>query len=71
MRGLEIAGADNKLARHMGIQFFKACDLWLWHFHNRHGIGNKVERGESSNADISAVELFRLKFNTLLKKTST
>ena len=48
----------------MGIESFKARDGWLWRFRNRHGIGNKVERGEFG----SAVEHFRLKFNRLMKK---
>ena len=52
----------------MGIESFKAIDVWHWHFHNRHGIGNKVERGESGSADINAVELFRLIFNRLMSK---
>ena len=66
VRGLEIADAANKLARHMGIESFKDSDGWLWRFRNRHEIGNKVERGESSSANISAVEPFRLKFNRLI-----
>ena len=44
---LEIADAASKLARHMGIESFKASDDWLWRFRNRHGIRNKVERGDS------------------------
>ena len=63
-RGLEIADAANKLARRMGIESFKASDGWLWRFRNRHGIGNKVEHGESG----SAVEPLGLK-STRLKKT--
>ena len=59
VRRLKIADAVNKLARHMGIESFKASYGWLWRFCNRHGIENKVERGESS----SAVKPFRLKFN--------
>ena len=43
-------------------------DGWLWRFRNHHGIGNKVERGESGSADNSAVEPFRLKFNRPMKK---
>ena len=62
MRGLEIADAANKLPRHMGIESFKASDGWLWRFRNRLGVGNKVERGKSGSADISAAEPFRLKF---------
>ena len=69
-RGLEIADAANNLARHMGIESFKASDGWLWRNHNRHGIGNKVERGESGSGDISAAKPFRLKFNRLMKKES-
>ena len=63
VRGLEIGDAAIKLARHMGIKSFKASDDWLWRFRNLHVIRNKVECGESGSADISAVELFRLKFN--------
>ena len=58
MRGLEIADVANKLARHMGIESFKASDGWLWRFRNRHGIGNKVEH-------------FRLKFYRLMEKTTS
>ena len=65
-RGLEIAGAANKLARQMGIESFKRG--WLWRFINCHGIGNEVKRGESSSADVSAIEPFRLKFIRLMKK---
>ena len=61
---LEIDDAADKLARHMGIESFKASDGWLWRFRNRHGIGNKAERGECG----SAIEPFRLKFNRLMKK---
>ena len=68
VRGLEIADAANKLARHMGIESFKASDGWLWRFRNRHGIRNKVERDESGSADIGAVEPFRLKFNRPMEK---
>ena len=72
LNGLEIADAANKLARHMGIESFKASDGWPWRFCNCHGIGNKVEHGEYGSADISAVEPFRLKFNRLMKtETST
>ena len=63
-----VRNAANKLARHMGIESFMASDSWLWRFRNRHGIGNKVERGESGSADISAVEPFRIKLNRLQKK---
>ena len=66
--GLDIANTANKLAFHMDIESFKASDGWLWRFHNRHGMGNKVERGESGSADISAVQPFRLKFSRLMKK---
>ena len=68
VRGLEIADAANKLARHMGIESFKASYGLLWRFRNRQGIGNKVERVESGSVDISAVEPFRLKFNRIMKK---
>ena len=68
MRVLEIADAANNIALYLGIESFKASDGWLWRFRNRHGIGNKVERGEPGRADISAVEPFRLKFNRLMKK---
>ena len=34
MRGLEIADAANKLARHMGIESFKSSDSWLWLYRN-------------------------------------
>ena len=54
VRELEIADAANKLARHMGIEYFKASDGWLRRFRNRHGIGNKVECGESGSADINS-----------------
>ena len=67
-RGIEIADAADKLARHMGIESFKASDGWLWRFRNRDRIGNKVERDESDSADISAVEHLGLKFNRLMKK---
>ena len=40
----------------------------LWRFRNRHGIGNKIERGESGSADVSAVEPCRPNFNRLMKK---
>ena len=46
----------------MRIESLKASDVWLWRFRNRHGIGNKVERGESDSAVISAVEPFMRKF---------
>ena len=52
----------------MGIEYFKASDGCLRHFRNRHGIGNKVEGGETCSVDISAVEHFRLKFNRLMMK---
>ena len=52
----------------MDIECFKASDGWLWRFSNRDGIVNKVERGESGSADISAAEPFRLKFNRQMKK---
>ena len=68
MCGLEIADAANKLACHMGNESFKASDGWLCGFCNHHGIGNKVKRGESGSSDINAVEPFRLKFNTPIKK---
>ena len=68
VRGLEIADTANNLARHVGIEYFKASDGWLWRFRNRHGIGNKVERSESGSANISAVEPFKLKCNRLMKK---
>ena len=63
MRGLEIADAANKLARHMGIESFKASDGWLWRFRHRHGIGSNVELGEFGCAAISVVEPFSLRFN--------
>ena len=50
----------------MDIESIKTSDVWLWHFRNRQGIGNKVERSESGSADISAVVPFRLKFNRLM-----
>ena len=68
MRGLEIADAANKHALNIGIESFMASDRWLWRFRNRHEIANKVQRGESGSADISAVEPFKLKFNRLMKK---
>ena len=68
MRLLEIADAANKLSHHIGVESFKASNDWLWRFCNRHGVGNKVERGDPADADISAVEPFRLKFNRLMKK---
>ena len=71
VRGLLIADVVNKLARQMDIESFKSSDGWLWRFCNRHGIGNKVERDESGSADICAVEPFRLKFNTLIKKNTS
>ena len=40
----------------------------MWCFRHRHGIRNKVERFESSSADICAVETVRLKFNRLMKE---
>ena len=52
----------------MNIEYFKASDGLLWRYRNRHGIRNKVERGESGSADICVVEHFRLKFNRLTKK---
>ena len=39
-RGLEIADAAKKLARHMGIESFKVSDGWLWRISYRHEIGN-------------------------------
>ena len=42
VRQLEIADAVNKLARHMGIESFKASYGWLWRFRNHHRIGKKV-----------------------------
>ena len=68
MRRLDIADAANKLTRHMGIESLKANDGWLWRFHNRLGIVNKVERGESGSADIRTVEPSRQKFNRPLMK---
>ena len=41
VRGLEIADAANKCARHMGIGSFKASNGCQWRFHNRHGIETK------------------------------
>ena len=61
VRGLEIADATINFARHMGIESFKTGDIWLWRFRNHHGIGKKVECGESS----SAVEPLRLKFRLM------
>ena len=68
MRGLEIADDTNKLASQMGIESSKASDGWLWRFRIRHGIGNKIERGDYGSADICAVDHFTLKFNGLIKK---
>ena len=39
MGGLEVSDATDKLARHMGIESFKASDGWLWCFCNHHRIG--------------------------------
>ena len=52
----------------MGIESFNSSDGWLWRFHNRHGIGNIVERGDSCSADNSVVEPRRMKFNGLMRK---
>ena len=68
VRGLEIADAANKLARHMCIESFNASDGWLWRFSNRHGVGNKVGRGEFGGADINAVEPNRQQFNRQMNK---
>ena len=51
----------------MGITDFIASDGWLWHFRNRHGIGNKLLHGEAASASAEDVEPFRQKLNNLLR----
>ncbi|XP_062854201.1 tigger transposable element-derived protein 7-like [Trichomycterus rosablanca] len=70
VRGVEIKVVADELARHMGIEF-KASDGWLWRFRNRHGLCNTLQHAQAGSADASAnasaVELFRLKLNELIK----
>ncbi|KAG7171943.1 Tigger transposable element-derived protein 7-like 48, partial [Homarus americanus] len=66
VRGVEIAEAANKQAKHLGI-LFKASDGWLWRLRNCHGICNRKLHSEARSAQTEEVEQFRLKLNQLIK----
>ncbi|KAG7177538.1 Tigger transposable element-derived protein 7-like 7 [Homarus americanus] len=67
VRGVEIQAAAVKLASHMGIENFEACDGWLWRFRNRHGMCNNITHGEAGSAPTEDIEPFRDRLNDLIK----
>ena len=68
VRGVELISAAERLAKHFKNNEFKGSDGWLWRFRRRYGLFNSVIRGEAGDADVAAVEPFRLKLRDLIAK---